>query len=99
MHVLAYHFPEVMRFHGNPSFFCQQGLEKLNDFVTKWYFRSTNFGKSALAQIMQKQGRLRLLETKCRRSPKWNVKCSLCKTKDGHNRLTCPLIVQGSPDN
>ena len=43
MHVLCYHFPEVMRLYGNPTLFCQQGLEKLNDMVTKWYFRSTNF--------------------------------------------------------
>lgn len=89
MHVLCYHFPEVMRLHGNPSMFCQQGLEKLNDMVTKWYFRSTNFGKTAIKQIMQKQYRLRLLETHSKRSPKWSVKCSICN-KQGHNRSTCP---------
>ena len=88
MHVLSNHVHEVMRLYGNPSFFCQQGLEKLNDFVTKWYFRSSNFGKDALKQVMQKQNRLRYLETNCKRSPKWKVKCSSCK-KEGHNRLTC----------
>ncbi|XP_038069038.1 ficolin-3-like [Patiria miniata] len=42
-----------MRLYGNPSFFCQQGLEKLNDFVTKWYFRSSNFGTDALKQMFK----------------------------------------------
>ena len=84
MHVLAHHLPEVMRMHGNPTYFCQQGLEKLNDFVTKWYFRSTNFGKEALKKVMQKQNRLMLLESRCKRSPKWQVKCSSCQKQDGH---------------
>lgn len=61
MHLLAFHVPEVMRLHGNISHFCQQGLEKLNDLVTKWYHRSTNFGPSALAQILSKQHRLHIL--------------------------------------
>ena len=64
MHILAYHLPEAMRRHGNVVDFCQQGLEKLNDMVTKWYFKSTNYDKSALRQIMHKQNRLRLLEGK-----------------------------------
>ena len=89
MHVLTYHVPEVMRKHGNIALFCQQGLEKLNDHVTKWYFRSTNFGKAALKQIMEKQSRLRLLEARCKRSPKWAVKCSICH-QSHHNRATCP---------
>ena len=90
MHVLAYHVPEVMELYGNPTYFCQQGLEKLNHSVTKWYFRSTNFGKSALKQIMLKQSRLRFLEAKCKRSPKWRVKCITCGKQDGHNKTTCP---------
>ena len=91
MHVLAYHVPEVMRMYGNISYFCQQGLEKLNHLVTKWYFRSTNFGSSSLKQIMQKQHRIHLLEEKCKRQPKWQVTCSLCNKQDGHNKRTCPL--------
>ena len=94
MHVLGYHVPEVMRAHGNISLFCQQGLEKLNDLVTKWYFRSSNFGKNALKQIMQKQNRLRLLESKCKRSPKWLVRCSICHKQNHHNRTTCPEHIQ-----
>ena len=94
MHVLAFHIPEVMRLYGNPTYFCQQGLEKLNDLVTKWYFRATNFGKTALKQIMLKQNRLRHLETKCKRAPRWVVKCSSCH-QDGHNKATCPVLLNG----
>ncbi|KAJ8046834.1 hypothetical protein HOLleu_05640 [Holothuria leucospilota] len=89
MHVLAYHLPEVMRLYGNPTYFCQQGLEKLNDMVTKWYFRSTNFRSSSLLQVMQKQHRLRMLEDKCSRTKRWQVTCSSCNKQDGHNKRTC----------
>ena len=54
MHVLAYHVPEVRLLYGNLTYFCQQGLKKFNDLVTKWYFCVPNFGKSALKQIMVK---------------------------------------------
>ena len=88
MHILAFHLPEAMRLHGNVVDFCQQGLEKLNDMVTKWYFRSTNYDSTALKQIMHKQHRLRNLEGKCRREPKFQVTCSVCK-HTGHNKRTC----------
>ena len=92
MHVMAYHLPEAMRLYGNIGQFCQQGLEKLNDFVTKWYFKSTNFGKNALKQVMLKQHRIQTLQGKCARNPKWKVKCSVCK-ESGHNKRTCVSII------
>ena len=95
MHVLAYHIPEVMRLYGNPTSFCQQGLEKLNDLVTKWYFRSSNFGKDSFRQIMHKQHRIRLLEEKYKRTLKWRVRCSVCNKQDGHNKRTCPTQFSG----
>ena len=88
MHILAFHLPEAMRLHGNVVNFCQQGLEKLNHLVTKWYFRSTNFGKNALKQIMHKQQRIRTLEGHCRRPPAFNMTCTKCKNT-GHNKRTC----------
>ena len=66
MHILAIHLPEAMQLHGNVEDFCQQGLEKLNHLVTKWYFSSTNCGKTALKQIMHKQQRIQTLEGHCR---------------------------------
>ena len=47
MHILACHLPEVIRRHGKAVKFCQQGLEKLNHMITKWYFHSTNDDTSA----------------------------------------------------
>ena len=78
MHILAFHVPESMRLHGNVSHFCQQGLEKLNDLVTKWYHRSTNFGSSALAQILAKQYRLHKLQGQFKRKPKWTHSLVYC---------------------
>ena len=88
MHILCNHLPQAMRMHGNVVDFCQQGLEKLNDMITKWYFRSTNYSKTALTQIMHKQYRIRQLEGKCRRAPKFQMTCSKCD-KTGHNKRTC----------
>ena len=76
MHILACHLPQAIKTHGNVVNFCQQGLEKLNDLVTKWYFRSTNYDPTALHQIMHKQHRIRILEGKCRRQPKFSLTCS-----------------------
>ena len=42
MHVLVAHLPKLMKDHGNIRMFSQQGLEKLNDDITKDYFKSTN---------------------------------------------------------
>ena len=50
MHVLSCHVPQLMRLHGNISHFCQQGLEKVNDLVTKRYHRSTKFGSKGLVE-------------------------------------------------
>ena len=41
MHRMAYHISEILQLDGSFSQFTQQGLEKLNDHITKWYFRST----------------------------------------------------------
>ena len=88
MHVLACHIPEMMRLHGNISHFCQQGLEKVNDLVTKWYHRSTNFGAKSMSQILAKQHRLQTLGTKFKPQPLWNVQCSKCN-QTGHNKRSC----------
>ena len=43
--------------------FSQQGLEKLNDEITKYYFRSVNnHDKDSLQQIQLKLNRLEKLE-------------------------------------
>ena len=75
--------------HGSLSQFTQQGLEKLNDHITKWYFRSTGFNQQvALKQLLQKQNCLRKLELDGKRKPNW--KCRKCKSLS-HSTKKCPL--------
>ena len=63
MHLLVCHIGEMVCTHGNLSNFTEQGLEKLNDNVSKWYFRSTSFNKeTVLKQIILKQNGIRTLE-------------------------------------
>ncbi|KAJ8018072.1 hypothetical protein HOLleu_44137 [Holothuria leucospilota] len=96
MHVLQFHVAETLRLHGNVSFFSQQGLEKLNDIVTKWYFRSSNFrGKESLKQVMMKQNRMNYLRPSCSRVKTLTVKCKQCGT-DGHNKRSCADGPSGS---
>ena len=42
MHLLVSHIPQFLEMYGTLAPFSQQGLEKLNDNLTKDYFRSTN---------------------------------------------------------
>ena len=91
MHVLVAHLPKLMKDHGNIRMFSQQGLEKLNDDITKDYFKSTNHksGEDSLRQILFKLNRLEYLtDQECIRTKHSHV-CSKCK-EVGHNSRTCP---------
>ena len=58
MHLLIAHIPEFLRLYGSLAPCSQQGLEKLNDDVTKIYYRGTNHRiKEALEQILLKRNR------------------------------------------
>ena len=53
MHILVYHVSEIIQMHGSLSQYTEQGLERLNDNVSRWYFRSTGFSQNlALIQII-----------------------------------------------
>ncbi|KAJ8049993.1 hypothetical protein HOLleu_02992 [Holothuria leucospilota] len=66
MHVLMNHIPEAIKLCGDLTPFSQQTTEKLNDTVTSWYFRSSNFkGITALKQVMLKQNMVEYLRPKC----------------------------------
>ena len=94
MHILANHVVESVRLHGNISNFNQQGLEKLNDSITGWFFRGTNHKNNhALIQIIKKQNRIEDLEMECKRVMKFSVTCSLCG-KQGHNKRTCLQVAK-----
>ncbi|KAJ8050095.1 hypothetical protein HOLleu_03165 [Holothuria leucospilota] len=89
MHVLVNHMHESLALHGSLSNFSQQGLEKLNDRVTGWFFKLSNHkGVEALRLIMVKQNRLELLEEKYNRDLKFKVTCTKCKGV-AHNMRTC----------
>ena len=79
-----------MRVHGSILPFTQQGLEKLNDVMTKHYFRSTSHqNEKALMQIMQKLNRIEHLQDSNACLPKHHeIACSNCK-QHGHNMLSC----------
>ena len=89
IHILVSHIPEFLSLYGPISSFSQQGLEKLNDDITKDYFWSTNHrdGK-ALKQLLFKLNRLEELSNDdyCRK--KKEHQCHSCKMT-GHNSRTC----------
>ena len=91
MHLLVSHIPQFLNMYGTLAPFSQQGLEKLNDDLTKDYFRSTNHRDyDALKQMLLKLNRLEdLTDQDCCRPKQVHV-CKLCKTA-GHNARTCEL--------
>lgn len=92
MHVLANHVPEALSEHGNLSLFCQQGLEKLNDNVTCWYFRTTShINLDVFKKIMEKQNRIDFLKSKCKRGNAYEVICQNCN-HSGHNKRSCQML-------
>lgn len=89
MHLLIAHIPEFLRLYGSLAPYSQQGLEKLNDDVTKMYYRGTNHRiKEALEQILLKRNRTEeLARQSCSRTKRLH-KCTLCG-KSGHNARNC----------
>ena len=56
--ICLYHTSEFLKLYGSLAPYSQQGLEKLNDDVTKVYYRGTNHRiKEALEQILLKRNR------------------------------------------
>ena len=90
MHVLVAHIPTFLEKFGSLAIYSQQGLEKLNDEITKAYFKSTNHhNKTAMIQIMLKLNRLETLtDENYQRTTRMHT-CSKCK-EVGHNSKTCP---------
>ena len=90
MHILMYHVCESVKLNGQIGHFTMQGLEKLNDKVSKWFYRSSSFSlKNALKQVMQKHNRLATLKSlKSRRELKFQWKCTKCNST-GHSAKTC----------
>ncbi len=54
IHAMLNHVGQFVRVHGSILPFTQQGLEKLNDVMTKHYFRATSHqNEKALLQMME----------------------------------------------
>ena len=63
MHAMSTPVPEFFRLHKAFAPFTQQSLEKLNDHLTQYYFRGSNYGGiDALKQVLIKKNRLEILE-------------------------------------
>ena len=61
IHAFVFHIPEFIEKHGNINLFNTQGLEKLNDIITKAYHCATNrnnSNKAYLEQLVDKRCRL-----------------------------------------
>lgn len=54
MHIFGEHMAELYEEHGPIGEFSMQGLEKLNDLSTKWYFNSTNKKSDFTEQMIKK---------------------------------------------
>ena len=89
MHTLIFHVPEFLNLYGSLLPFSQQGLEKLNDNLTKDYYRNTNHQEEgALRQLLLKLNRLEELTDKTSERKKQVHHCKICN-QEGHNSRTC----------
>ena len=65
MHIFSSHLHQFVKIHSGVNDFNTQGLEKLNDFTTVHYFRSTSkHPKTYLHQLLNKRNRLEYLSRK-----------------------------------
>jgi len=58
LHVTCVHLHEMHKLHGNLNYFCNEGLEKLNDLSTSSFFRSTNKRSTFIKQMLERDARL-----------------------------------------
>ena len=94
MHAFVSHVPEVLRIHGAIVPFTQQGLEKLNDSFTQFFYRGSNHrDQEALTQMLQKANRITYLSEHGYQRKVEPQYCSICH-KQGHNKRSCPNLSQ-----
>ena len=73
----------------------ERAINKMNDDVTKFYFRSTNHhDEASLKQILQKLNRLEELEDNGYGHLKLLHICRICR-QSGHSARTCELRSSG----
>ena len=89
MHSFVCHVPEFLTLYGNLTQFTQQGMEKLNNTSTKYYFRATNHHKQdSLSQLLLKRNRTEELEDHGNIRQKRDLSCSIFKQIRKHVLLS-----------
>ena len=88
MHALVAHLPEFLTLHGSIIPFMQQGLERLNDHYTHFYFRGTNHHDyEALKQLLLKKNCIECLSDEgCMWQRKQQVQVCSCCGKCWHTK-------------
>ena len=61
MHAFVNHLHEMIEIHGDVSLWTMQGLEKLNDILSKEYFMATNKHAGVLNQMIHRRNRLEIM--------------------------------------
>jgi len=67
LHCLIFHYSEMLEIHGSIHSFSTQPNEKLNDFFTQYYHKSTNkhyLNKNYLIQMIKKRNRIEFYNLK-----------------------------------
>ena len=99
MHAFVSHVPEFLQIHGAIVPFTQQGLEKLNDSLTQYFYRGSNHrDQEALTQMLQKANRMTYLSEQGYQRKVEPQSCSICH-KQGHNKRSCPNSSENSLSN
>ena len=74
MQCMMMHISQFMTLHGAILQFTQQGLETLNDILTKNYFRPSSLKPGeCFRQVLEKQNRLEFLEESGATKPQKNT--------------------------
>ena len=60
MHTFVSHLHEFVRLYEDVNQFTTQGLEKMNDLCTGYYFRSNNKRDNPLVQLLHKRNRIEI---------------------------------------
>ena len=64
IHAFVYHIPELLEKHKSVNLYNVQGLEKLNDITTEYYYTSTNrnnVDNQFLKQMLNKRNRIEFI--------------------------------------
>ena len=98
MHALVAHLPEFLTLHGSIIPFMQQGLERLNDQYTHFYFRGTNHHDyEALKQLLLKKNCIECLSDEgCMWQRKQQVQVCSCCGKCGHTKRPALRVTKTS---